>query len=345
MKYKCPKCGSVFEGPVKFCPSCGQELKISAPVEEKKEEPKKKYKCPKCGTIFEGKIKFCPGCGSEIKFKEEKKPEPEEEIVTGTEKKPIKKYKCPTCGTLHDKPVEFCSECGAELTFGYEPREEAVVKEEVSVEEISLVEKPKPVFVRPAPKVEEIEEDEPEFDKDTFVDDSPKAQLIDESLPEDDGDCFVEPAVTHTAAPLERPALQTTKEIILPNEDHKPRGVGLCVIALLFSIPSLLVGIFVFAYVLLGILAKTVPTFVTPEFLNPVLSFVDSIFEIGQYAFIIGGLVISILVIIFSSIGKKRQNGSNLGKAASGFSAAEFVFYVLATVAIITLVVLEIVIK
>lgn len=37
MKIKCPKCGSIFEGPVQFCPSCGAKLAMpegaSAPVQ------------------------------------------------------------------------------------------------------------------------------------------------------------------------------------------------------------------------------------------------------------------------------------------------------------------------
>lgn len=110
MKYKCPKCGEVFEGPVKFCPSCGQALKITAP-EEKPAEPKKKYKCPICGTIFEGPVKFCPGCGTEIQIKVEPKPVEEAQPASET------KYKCPVCGAMYDKPVKFCNECGTELKF------------------------------------------------------------------------------------------------------------------------------------------------------------------------------------------------------------------------------------
>lgn len=69
MKYKCPKCSAIFDGPVKFCPECGQELKITQAAPKPAEEPKKRYKCPKCSTIFEGGVKFCPGCGAEIKIK------------------------------------------------------------------------------------------------------------------------------------------------------------------------------------------------------------------------------------------------------------------------------------
>ena len=122
MKYRCPKCGEVFEGPVKFCPHCGQALKITAP-EEKPAEPKKKYRCPKCGTIFEGSVKFCPGCGAEIRIKEEPKVEEKS------------KFTCPVCGAIYDEPVKFCNQCGSEIKDGAATPAPAPVAPQVVVEQ------------------------------------------------------------------------------------------------------------------------------------------------------------------------------------------------------------------
>lgn len=331
MKYKCPKCGSVFEGPVKFCPSCGQELKITAPVEEKKEEPKKKYKCPKCGTIFEGKIKFCPGCGSEIKFKEEKKPEPEDEIITGSEKKKTKKYKCPNCGALHDKPVKFCSECGSELTFGEEtPKEEPEI-EEAKVEQ---------------PKVEEPKVEEPKVVEEVPVEEEPevrKAEVIEEPLPEDDGSSFVEPAVSHTAAPVVKPALSSEKEEILPNEDHKVRGTGFGVWSLILSIPSFLVYLVSFVYAVIIILEDVVPGFTVPTFLVEFMAFIAPLIVIGQWIVLGCGLLTTILALVFAGIVKKLQGKTGLAKAAGAFAGLNLAFYIINTLAIIAMVLIPII--
>lgn len=331
MKYKCPKCGSVFEGPVKFCPSCGQELKITAPVEEKKEEPKKKYKCPKCGTIFEGKIKFCPGCGSEIKFKEEKKPEPEDEIITGSEKKKTKKYKCPNCGALHDKPVKFCSECGSELTFGEEtPKEEPEI-EEAKVEQ---------------PKVEEPKVEEPKVVEEVPVEEElevRKAEVIEEPLPEDDGSSFVEPAVSHTAAPVVKPALSSEKEEILPNDDHKVKGTGFGVWSLILSIPSFLVELFSLFFVVLFILDLTIPSLTLPAELADLIVILTPIFAIAQWAILGGGLLTTILAMVFAGIVKKLQGSTGLAKAAGGFAGWNLAFYIINTLGIIAMVILPII--
>lgn len=34
MKIKCPNCGSIFEGPVSFCPSCGTKLAMPKPAQQ-----------------------------------------------------------------------------------------------------------------------------------------------------------------------------------------------------------------------------------------------------------------------------------------------------------------------
>lgn len=334
MKYKCPKCGSVFEGPVKFCPGCGQELKITAPVEEKKPEPKKKYKCPKCGTIFEGEVKFCPGCGSEIKIKEEKKPEPapeapEEEVVTGATKKKVvvKKYKCPQCGAIHDKPVKYCSECGAELTFG----EEAPVEEETQIEVLKPKAKEEPK-VEEAPVVEPVEEVE-----------EPKAEVIEEELPEDDGSSFVEPAPAYTAAPVAAPAIPSEpKEEILPNEDHKKKGTPFGVVSLILSIPSFLVNVlsvFYTIFVVLKIFGVAIP-----DFLTGFMATMAGIMVIGQWIVLAGGLTTVIISLVFAGLVKKLQGNTGLAKASNGFAVTNLIFYILDTLIIIAAVIVPIIV-
>ena len=51
---KCPKCGTIVEGPKKFCPNCG----------EKVERKPTSTKCIKCGNLFEDNDVFCGECGS-----------------------------------------------------------------------------------------------------------------------------------------------------------------------------------------------------------------------------------------------------------------------------------------
>lgn len=48
----CPNCNAIIHGNPKFCPECGQRLKLV---------------CPDCGTEVKGSAKFCPECGRKLK--------------------------------------------------------------------------------------------------------------------------------------------------------------------------------------------------------------------------------------------------------------------------------------
>ncbi len=48
----CPNCNAVLHGNPKFCPECGQKIKLV---------------CPDCGTAIKGNAKFCPECGRKLK--------------------------------------------------------------------------------------------------------------------------------------------------------------------------------------------------------------------------------------------------------------------------------------
>ncbi len=48
----CPNCNAVLHGSPKFCPECGQKLKLV---------------CPDCGTEVKANAKFCPECGRKLK--------------------------------------------------------------------------------------------------------------------------------------------------------------------------------------------------------------------------------------------------------------------------------------
>ncbi len=48
----CPHCNTELHGSPKFCPNCGQSLKLT---------------CPDCGTEVKASAKFCPECGRKLK--------------------------------------------------------------------------------------------------------------------------------------------------------------------------------------------------------------------------------------------------------------------------------------
>ncbi len=48
----CPKCNATLHGNPKFCPECGEQLKLI---------------CPECGIEVKGNAKFCPECGRKLK--------------------------------------------------------------------------------------------------------------------------------------------------------------------------------------------------------------------------------------------------------------------------------------
>ena len=68
---KCKKCGAELEAAVKFCPQCGEKVKLY---------------CTECGEELTGEVKFCPSCGKPVignvsgEIKELKKNEPMEEV-------------------------------------------------------------------------------------------------------------------------------------------------------------------------------------------------------------------------------------------------------------------------
>lgn len=49
----CPKCGEPLAVNAKFCPNCGQRLKVSD-------------QCPKCGAKLQPNAKFCAECGTKV---------------------------------------------------------------------------------------------------------------------------------------------------------------------------------------------------------------------------------------------------------------------------------------
>ena len=52
--FRCPKCGTVTSGGLKFCSECGESLEIE---------------CPECGATWRHiySYTFCPSCGAKTK--------------------------------------------------------------------------------------------------------------------------------------------------------------------------------------------------------------------------------------------------------------------------------------
>ena len=48
---KCKKCGAELEATVKFCPQCGEKVKLF---------------CTECGEELTAGVKFCPSCGKPV---------------------------------------------------------------------------------------------------------------------------------------------------------------------------------------------------------------------------------------------------------------------------------------
>lgn len=55
-KIRCPKCGTLADAGMKFCPQCGTRL----------DQPVAPTNCPKCGAKLPAGAKFCPDCGEKI---------------------------------------------------------------------------------------------------------------------------------------------------------------------------------------------------------------------------------------------------------------------------------------
>ncbi len=83
----CPDCGMKSKKNPKYCPMCGNEMKILGA---------KKTTCFGCGSPIKPDAKFCPNCGVKV------------------EKKKQKKY-CHNCGEEVKKDQKFCASCGQKL--------------------------------------------------------------------------------------------------------------------------------------------------------------------------------------------------------------------------------------
>ena len=132
-KYKCTKCGYIYEGeelPEYFvCPECGADKESFEEITEEETEPEEKvvgYKCTKCDYVYEGEklpeYFVCPECGADKEsFEEitEEETEPEEKVVG---------YKCTKCDYVYEGeelPEYFvCPECGADKESFEEMTEE-----------------------------------------------------------------------------------------------------------------------------------------------------------------------------------------------------------------------------
>lgn len=77
-KVKCTNCGAIVDENAKFCPSCGNKMKVE------------KTDCIKCGAKIDEGTKFCPECGANQ----------------------LEKIKCSNCGTDLKPGTKFCPECG-----------------------------------------------------------------------------------------------------------------------------------------------------------------------------------------------------------------------------------------
>ena len=75
---KCTNCGVSVDENAKFCPSCGNKMKVE------------KTACIKCGEMITDGTKFCPECGANQ----------------------LEKIKCSKCGAELKPGTKFCPECG-----------------------------------------------------------------------------------------------------------------------------------------------------------------------------------------------------------------------------------------
>ncbi len=78
----CPSCEE-YAGKAKFCPECGEEIKLVAEIQTN---------CPNCGENVKG-AKFCPGCGESIELVQEADPVGSPAVVpTEVESRNTSKY-------------------------------------------------------------------------------------------------------------------------------------------------------------------------------------------------------------------------------------------------------------
>jgi membrane protease subunit (stomatin/prohibitin family) len=92
---KCTNCGVSVDENAKFCPSCGNKMKVE------------KTACIKCGAMITEGTKFCPECGANQ----------------------LEKIKCSKCGNSVE-PHKACSFCGT-----YRDREIIKIKEKTTKSE------------------------------------------------------------------------------------------------------------------------------------------------------------------------------------------------------------------
>ena len=87
----CPKCGTLVQPGVRFCPQCGNSMVPAAPAAGGPP-------CPKCGQPTAPGAKFCPNCGATI-----------------APPAPAAPRKCPKCQADVAGAGKFCPNCGAPL--------------------------------------------------------------------------------------------------------------------------------------------------------------------------------------------------------------------------------------
>ncbi|MGD1099454.1 MAG: SPFH domain-containing protein [Thermoplasmata archaeon] len=85
----CPKCATLVQAGVRFCPNCGTPMG-GAPPAAAQGPP-----CPKCGQPNAAGVKFCANCGASLA--------------------PPPARKCPKCGQDAPGTGKFCPNCGATL--------------------------------------------------------------------------------------------------------------------------------------------------------------------------------------------------------------------------------------
>ncbi len=87
----CPKCGTLVQPGVRFCPQCGNSMVPAAPAAGGPP-------CPKCGQPTAPGAKFCPNCGATL-----------------APPAPAAPRKCPKCSADVAGAGKFCPNCGAPL--------------------------------------------------------------------------------------------------------------------------------------------------------------------------------------------------------------------------------------
>lgn len=109
-KIECQKCHSMMEKNVRFCPSCGNEVKN--PGIEKSDF----VKCSNCGTSYPINTKFCPDCGNKYNPCPNCGVDVPDGAVTCTVCGHDLPTPCPNCGALMEAgKVKFCPECGTSI--------------------------------------------------------------------------------------------------------------------------------------------------------------------------------------------------------------------------------------